>query len=205
MNGGEGTALALVASVLVGAQLLGAWLLWNQWTNRSGLIALEAIGPSSRSVSAEGAPGHSRNPGAGDPTAALVLELVAAMLEAGASIHRSLAVSARAVGVGNGAVLRAAVALELGVPWDQAWPAASDDLWAEELREALAFAAGTGAPSAELISARARMLRRRRHRELERRAAALGVRLVIPLGVCSLPSFLCLGVVPVLLSLNPSG
>jgi pilus assembly protein TadC len=47
-------------------------------------------------------------------------------------------------------------------------------------------------------------LRRRRNREAEKRAAALGVRLVIPLGACALPAFVCLGVVPVLLSLLPT-
>ncbi len=42
-------------------------------------------------------------------------------------------------------------------------------------------------------------------RGAERRAAALGVRLVVPLGLCSLPAFVCLGIVPVLLAMLPSG
>ena len=36
-------------------------------------------------------------------------------------------------------------------------------------------------------------------------AAALGVTLVIPLGLCSLPAFVCLGIVPVLLAMVPHG
>ncbi|MCH6469061.1 type II secretion system F family protein [Sinomonas terrae] len=132
-----------------------------------------------------------------------MLELVAAMLESGSSLHRALRIVTHAVGEGNGSAARAATALGLGVPWEDAWATASGDRLARELHEALDFAAASGAPSAELISARARMLRRERHRELERRAAALGVRLVVPLGVCSLPAFLCLGIVPVLLSMTP--
>ncbi|MDQ4503790.1 type II secretion system F family protein [Sinomonas sp. ASV322] len=134
---------------------------------------------------------------------ALVLELVAAMLDAGSSLPRALGIAARVAGLGDGAVGRAAAALELGVSWEHAWP--PDEIGDEvsEIRASLQFAAATGAPSAQLISARARLLRRARHRELERRAAALGVRLVVPLGTCSLPAFLCLGVVPVLISMMP--
>jgi pilus assembly protein TadC len=63
----------------------------------------------------------------------------------------------------------------------------------------------TGAPSAAIVHARAAQLRRRQNRALERRAAALGVRLVVPLGVCALPAFACLGVIPVVLALLPTG
>ena len=132
-----------------------------------------------------------------------MLELIAAMLESGSSLHRALTIVTHAVGEDHGSAARAATALGLGVPWDHAWATSREDRLAGELHEALDFAAASGAPSAELISARARMLRRERHRELERRAAALGVRLVVPLGACSLPAFLCLGVVPVLLSMAP--
>ena len=48
-------------------------------------------------------------------------------------------------------------------------------------------------------------MRRERFRAAEKRAASLSVKLVIPLGLCSLPAFICLGVVPVLLALVPSG
>lgn len=135
----------------------------------------------------------------------LLLELLGAMLEAGLALPRALEVAA---GVADGpgpALARASAALRLGTAWDHAWPDAPAGSAVEELRSALRFAASTGAPSAELLYARARQLRRSRHRELEKRAAALGVKLVIPLGVCSLPAFLCLGVVPVLLAMLPGG
>jgi pilus assembly protein TadC len=136
---------------------------------------------------------------------ALLLEVVAAMLESGASLPRALNVAAAVFGLSETAIGRASTALALGVPWAEAWPADVSDRLATAVREGLQFAAATGAPSAQLISAHARLLRRHRHRELERRAATLGVRLVIPLGACSLPAFICLGVVPVLLSMAPTG
>jgi pilus assembly protein TadC len=135
----------------------------------------------------------------------LLLELLGAMLQTGLSLPRALGILA---GVAQGpgpALTRAAAALQLGTDWDHAWPEAAPGSEVDQLRAALHFSASTGAPSAELLYARARQLRRSRHRELEKRAAALGVRLVIPLGVCSLPAFLCLGVVPVLLAMMPGG
>jgi pilus assembly protein TadC len=125
------------------------------------------------------------------------------MLDSGASLSRAMIVAAEVFRLGDMAIARAGTALALGVPWNEAWSADPADDLAAGVKRGLSFAATTGAPSARLISAHARLLRRERHRELERRAATLGVRLVIPLGVCSLPAFLCLGVVPVLLSLAP--
>lgn len=135
----------------------------------------------------------------------LLLELLGAMLEAGLALPRALEVAAGVAEAPGPALTRASAALRLGIDWDHAWPDAAGGAAVEEIRSALRFAASTGAPSAELLYARARQLRRSRHRELEKRAAALGVKLVIPLGVCSLPAFLCLGVVPVLLAMLPSG
>ncbi|GHG51966.1 hypothetical protein GCM10012320_21820 [Sinomonas cellulolyticus] len=137
-------------------------------------------------------------------SAPLLLELVGAMLQAGLALPRALGIAARFGGQSADVLARAAAALELGAPWSHAWPDEPSDE-AEQIRAALHFAATTGAPSAELLFARARQLRRTRHRELEKRAAALGVRLVVPLGVCSLPAFLCLGVIPVLLAMIPDG
>ncbi|WP_334171197.1 type II secretion system F family protein [Sinomonas sp.] len=206
MSVGGGIAWPGLLAVAVGLQLFAACcvLLRGRGAGRSlGLVhALPDRGwrnplhPASSGL---------RPTAAGDEfsKAALVLELIAAMLESGSSLHRALRIVAQAVGQETGSVARAATALELGVPWGHAWTDSPEDRLGRALREALDFAAETGAPSAGLISARARMLRRERHRELERRAAALGVKLVVPLGICSLPAFLCLGVVPLLLSMAP--
>lgn len=139
--------------------------------------------------------------------AAALLDLIGAMLDAGASLERSLAVLAGITGGRTGAGLAAVSGgLRLGADWQTAWMIAGrnhPDRGLEELRTALSFAAGTGAPTASILYAQATQLRRSRYRETERRAAALGVRLVIPLGLCSLPAFICLGVLPVFLALLP--
>lgn len=65
----------------------------------------------------------------------------------------------------------------------------------------LAVAAGTGAPAGALLLAEAAAARARAQAELERAAERLGVRVLLPLGVCVLPSFVLLGVLPVLLTM----
>ena len=183
----------------------------------------------------------------GDP--ALMLDLVAAMLEAGQPLVSALGILREGVDPGTARGLeRLLRALELGMPWDAAWqlsagagtgrvplqsrrqrlrqhphttePPASGtpaDLPASDvtgvvvpssaafraLGPALRFTALTGAPSAAVLHSQADALRRRRQTEGRRRAAALGVRLVVPLGLCSLPAFVALTVVPLLMSLLP--
>ncbi|WP_425256484.1 MULTISPECIES: type II secretion system F family protein [unclassified Pseudarthrobacter] len=153
----------------------------------------------------KGAGSLARQPGLRDP--AMVLELVAAMLEAGSGLGRALDLIAAAAAEEIRAPLRPVVAaLAIGADWETAWrssDARHPDILL--LRDALSFAAFTGAPSASILYAQAARIRRDRFRQAEKRAASLGVKLVIPLGLCSLPAFICLGVVPVLLALVPSG
>ncbi len=137
---------------------------------------------------------------------AMILELIGAMLDAGAGLGRALELIAALVGPELERPLRPVVsALALGADWDTAWRSSgtmSPPLPA--LRDSLSFAARTGAPSSALLYAQAARLRRAQFRTAEKRAAALGVKLVIPLGLCSLPAFVCLGVLPVLLAMLPS-
>ena len=166
-----------------------------------------------------------RSAGVSDP--ALMLDLVAAMLDAGQPLLPALGALAEVADADTALRLRRVqAALELGAPWPVAWELATagpvragaagppsprrprrrsprSKAPADHLRDALTFVATTGAPSAAVLLAEAAQLRRRRSREAERRAAALGVRLVVPLGLCALPAFLVLTVVPLLLSLLP--
>jgi pilus assembly protein TadC len=137
----------------------------------------------------------------------MMLELVAAMLDAGAGIGRALELVAASASARYSDALRPVVAaLAIGADWDTAWRSSAVRLpEILELRDALGFAALTGAPSSAILYAQAARLRRERFRTAEKRAASLGVKLVVPLGLCSLPAFICLGVVPVLLALVPSG
>lgn len=57
-----------------------------------------------------------------------------------------------------------------------------------------------GAPAVELLRATAAMLRHRALTDGRLRAARLSTRLLLPLGVCTLPAFLLLGVAPMMLS-----
>lgn len=136
---------------------------------------------------------------------AMMLELIGAMLDAGAGLGRSLELVAALASPELNLPLRPVVsALAIGADWETAWrssAARSPELLA--LRDALSFAALTGAPSSAILYAQAARMRRVRFRTAEKRAAALGVKLVVPLGLCSLPAFVCLGVVPVLLSVLP--
>jgi hypothetical protein len=144
-------------------------------------------------------------PGLRDP--AMMLELVAAMLDAGSGIGRSLELVAAAAAPDYQRSLRPVIAaLAIGADWETSWRGAeghSAEILA--LRDALGFAALTGAPSSAILYAQAARMRRERFRSAEKRAASLSVKLVVPLGLCSLPAFICLGVVPVLLALVPSG
>ncbi|MEO5779063.1 MULTISPECIES: type II secretion system F family protein [Arthrobacter] len=137
---------------------------------------------------------------------AMILELIGAMLDAGAGLGRALELIVTLAAPELGRPLRPVVsALAIGADWDTAWRSSgvrSTQLLA--LRDALSFAARTGAPSSALLYAQAARLRREQFRAAEKRAAALGVKLVIPLGLCSLPAFVCLGVVPVLLAMLPA-
>lgn len=163
--------------------------------------------PAARAAGNSGRPewsaGEQTGSGLGDP--AMMLELIGAMLDAGAGLGRALALVAELAADDVRVPLRPVVAaLAIGTDWDTAWRssgARSPKVLA--LRQALGFAALTGTPSSAILYAQAARQRRERFRSAEKQAAALGVKLVVPLGLCSLPAFVCLGVVPVLLAMLP--
>lgn len=152
-------------------------------------------------------PATSTGGGHGLKDTAMILELVGAMLDSGSGLGRSLElVTCSASGDYSRSLRPVVSALSIGADWETAWRSSEVRLpEILELRDALGFAALTGAPSSAILYAQAARLRRERFRAAEKRAASLGVKLVIPLGLCSLPAFICLGVVPVLLALVPSG
>ncbi|WP_298988542.1 type II secretion system F family protein [uncultured Pseudokineococcus sp.] len=145
-------------------------------------------------------------PGPADaaPDPALLLDLVAAALEAGSPPLAALEAAAAALGRARPSphdedLRQRCAALRLGAGWSSAWEGAGPEL--APVRDALGLAVGAGAPGAALLRDAASEERRRRAREAQRRASALGVRLVLPLGLCALPAFAALAVVPVVLSL----
>lgn len=66
---------------------------------------------------------------------------------------------------------------------------------------AVAFAQRAGVPVAALLRAEARESRRDAQAAVRLRIAALGTRLLLPLGLCVLPAFVALGVAPLLLAM----
>lgn len=138
------------------------------------------------------------------PAAALV-ELTACQLETGLPLAEAVSVLADSCsGAAHPQLGRVAAALRLGLPWDAAWPPdgeLSRDM--RDFRDALEFTATTATASASVLRGQAELVRRAHYRRAERAAEALAVKLVLPLGLCFLPAFMCWGVVPVLMSLLP--
>ncbi len=74
----------------------------------------------------------------------------------------------------------------------------------EEADAVLTFACAAGVPAAALLHAEAEELRRRARTDAQLRAAQLGTHLQLPLGVCILPAFVALGVVPIVIAILSS-
>jgi tight adherence protein B len=90
-------------------------------------------------------------------------------------------------------------AWRLGVPADRAWQGVDPEL--EPLARSLVMAERTGASAAVVLSAAAADARAGRRRRAVIAARRLGVLLVLPLGLTTLPAFVLVGVVPVVLGL----
>ena len=115
-----------------------------------------------------------------DATPGLALELLAIAVSGGASLERSRDMVDRA--------LADAGLTALGGGADSV----------------LSFARAAGVPAAALLHAEAEEARRVASADGERRAAELGTRLLLPLGVCILPAFIALGVAPIVVSIVSS-
>ncbi|QRZ61967.1 type II secretion system F family protein [Rothia sp. ZJ932] len=137
--------------------------------------------------------------------AALLLELLATIQEAGISLPASLTYLTELDPALENTMAPVAQRLSAGLTWNQAWQGA-DHLPPEliKLRDSLNAVSAAGAPSATILRAAAARARRSEFRHAEQAAAKLGVKLVVPLGLCSLPAFICLGVLPVLVTLIPA-
>ncbi len=61
-----------------------------------------------------------------------------------------------------------------------------------------------GVPAGELLRSEAEEARRAARSDAQVKAAALGVRLMLPLGLCILPAFMALGVIPLLITVISS-
>lgn len=136
----------------------------------------------------------------------VVLDLVAAACESGASVPRTLEAVGAAVGGRRGASLvEVGTRLVQGEAWAAAWSLGGPEL--AVVADALRPAWEDGA--SPVASARAAARARRRENQAMALAAAerLGVQLLLPLVGCHLPAFVLLGIAPVLVSFvgQPAG
>ncbi len=134
----------------------------------------------------------------------LLLDLLGTSLDAGLTVQGALRVVATIADEQiQGRLLCVVAGLEIGASWDNSWEGNVEHAGVARIHEALSFGALTGASAAPLLYAEARQNRNAAGRAAEKRAATLGVKLVLPLGLCSLPAFIALGIVPVVMAMVP--
>ena len=198
-----GVLTGSILGALTGMLGLGLAFAGRRWT--AALVhraEVESARPSTRAANAESETEKSASPaGAAPVDTALVLELLAAQLRAGLAPLAALGTLAEAL---NSRPLHTVCQrLQMGSDWGSAWSGSAAGTFGE-LRDALAPAYTGGAPSTALLLSNADAHRLSERRAAERAAGKLSVALVVPLGLCSLPAFICLGIVPILISLLPT-
>lgn len=130
--------------------------------------------------------------------AAEAAELMAACLAAGATLQRTTTEVARALEDPISALLQEAAALmTMGAAIEAAWQGLGEHNETSPIARAVIRSANSGAPSADALIQVAADLRNRRHSAAQMRVRSVAVAAVGPLGLCFLPAFFLLGVVPV--------
>ncbi|MGO1591386.1 MAG: type II secretion system F family protein [Ancrocorticia sp.] len=128
---------------------------------------------------------------------AMAADLIGAALRAGTSIPGALrALDTALEEEGENHVNRAAQILLMGGQWEEAWSEAPEHL--HPVRDALEPAWTDGAAPLPLLERCADTIRQSRDRKAREAAAKLGTKLVMPLGLCFLPAFVVLGIIPVI-------
>ncbi|MFB2586888.1 hypothetical protein [Herbiconiux liukaitaii] len=124
----------------------------------------------------------------------------------GSAAAPGLSLDLIAVAIGGGGSLAAARALVLTTTerFDLR-PRSAPDPDDLAITAVLTLSARSGAPPALLLRSEAARLRRDAVGAARERASALGVWLMLPLGLCALPAFILLAVAPVLLSVLTPG
>jgi pilus assembly protein TadC len=136
----------------------------------------------------------------------LVLDLLGACLAGGASLPgAATAVSGAVDGPAGERLAAVAAALAVGTPTSQAWAALAGDAPERDplgpAARALARAAERGTPVAAVVARLAAQARAESRIVGEEAARRAGVLAVAPLGLCFLPAFVLLGIVPVVAGL----
>jgi pilus assembly protein TadC len=185
----EGVRLPVV--IVAAVAVVGALVAGVAWWLVVALAVAAAIGARLR---ASDAPAADEVP--------LGTDLMAACLSAGATPADALSAAADAAG----AWMRAAAApvvreLRLGAPPEQAWASWLSEPRLAPLARSCARSGASGAAIAAELARLAARMRARQRAVVHERVARAAVWVVLPLGLCFLPAFVAVGVVPLVLGL----
>jgi Flp pilus assembly protein TadB len=182
-------ALQLIAG---GAACVGSVLLLGVVRGAAGALVLA---PTAALVVTRLANRPSRAPP--DASLALALDLAAASLRAGQPIAAALTLAAPAASTAAPGLLRAAGLLRLGAPAAEAWAELAADPALAPVARLAARSADSGIRLAAGLEQLAADVRAQLRSAAQSRAHRAGIWAVAPLGLCFLPAFVCLGIVPV--------
>jgi len=204
---------AVVDAPDTGADWLRRWrLLWvvlagaAVWAflgGAAGAVAAPLAGAATWVVIARAEPAHARR----DREAAVrelphVVGLLADSLRSGRSPTEALAVVADALpGPASARLAEVVPRLRLGLDPVQVWSELATDPALGPLGRAMGRAQRTGAPVVATVERLADDLARGARADVEDRARAVGVKAAVPLGLCLLPAFVLIGIVPVVAGL----
>ncbi|RJS46048.1 type II secretion system F family protein [Nocardioides cavernaquae] len=127
-----------------------------------------------------------------------VTRLLAIALAGGQAVPAALAqVAAALPGPASEDLAAARSRLAIGVPSQRVWAELSSVPGLEALGRVFARAEVSGAQVADVVSRLADELAAEARAGVEDRARSVGIKAAVPLGLCLLPAFLLLGIVPV--------
>ena len=128
-----------------------------------------------------------------------VVQLLGITLGAGASVPSALGhVSTALPGRASESLRLARARLGVGVPPEQVWSDLAAQSGLEPLGRALSRADSSGVRITDAVRRLADDLAREQALEVEDKARTVGIRAALPLGLCLLPAFLVVGIVPVI-------
>jgi Flp pilus assembly protein TadB len=134
-----------------------------------------------------------------------LVHLLAAALATGSDVGEAVRLVCDAYpGPASDALSSVPSRLALGVDPANAWQPALDDPRLAPLGRAMVRARRSGASVTHEVARLAEELAQRSRFRVEERARAVGVKAAVPLGLCLIPSFVLIGVVPLVVSLLQS-
>ncbi len=131
----------------------------------------------------------------------LALDLTAVALRSGQPLERALLAAAEAAGPHASQWIAVARLLGLGADPASAWAGAADDPALSRIAAAARRSAHSGVRIAAAFENLAAELRAKAAEDGHARAHRAGVYAAAPLGLCFLPAFICLAIIPALVGL----